>query len=33
VTENYATLAELRAWTGVDDSLDDDLLASALTVR
>ena len=31
MTENYVTLAELRAWTGVDDSLDDDLLASALT--
>lgn len=28
---NYATLAELRAWTGVDDSLDDDLLESSLT--
>jgi len=28
---NYATLAELRAWVGVDDSLDDDLLDSALT--
>lgn len=28
---SYATLAELRAWTGVDDSLDDDILSSALT--
>jgi len=31
VSENYATLAELRAWVGVDDSLDDALLARALT--
>lgn len=31
MTENYATLDELRAWVGVDDSLDDALLARALT--